>query len=131
MQTRATGTFTVDSWEPEPYDEADGATLARVQLKKTFGGDLVGTSVVEMLSAQAQDGSAAYVALERITGTVHGRSGTFVLQHCATMTGGGGSGSWTVVPGSGTGELRGLRGSARLDQLPEGGHMISLEYELS
>lgn len=118
--------FTIDSWDGTAYDEpADGPPLGRATLTKTYSGGLTGTSTAEMLSAQG-DGGAAYLAQERIVGRLGDRSGSFVLQHGAS----GGSGSeprqWAfVVPGSGTGELAGLRGEG---QLEHGG--LALDYEV-
>jgi hypothetical protein len=130
MTTHATGTFDIDSWHDEPYDEAEGASLRRANLTKTFQGDVEGRSAVEMLMAQAQEGSAAYVAFERLDVRVQGRAGTFVLQHSASGTRDERSETWTVVPDSGTGELRGLRGTARIVNEPDGGHTFDLDYEL-
>jgi Protein of unknown function (DUF3224) len=130
MTSHATGTFDIDSWHDEPYDEAEGASLRRASLTKTFHGEVEGRSAVEMLMAQAQEGSAAYVAFERLDVRVHGRAGTFVLQHCASGTRDQRSATWTVVPDSGTGELRSLRGTARIVNEPDGGHTFELDYEL-
>ena len=130
MTTRASGTFDVEGFDQEPYDDREGATLSRARLTKTFKGDVEATSSVEMLMAVAQEGSAAYVAFERIVGAVHGRSGSFVLHHSATSSGGGQSGTWTVVPDSGTGDLRGLRGEAQIVIEPDGGHTFTLDYEI-
>lgn len=130
MSNHATGTFDIDSWEQAPYDERDGVSLSRTRVTKTFHGDIEGISTAELLMAGARDGSAAYVGLERIEGRVHGRSGSFVLQHSATMTRGAPSASWTVVPDSGTGELRSLRGEAQIINEPDGGHTFTLDYEL-
>jgi hypothetical protein len=130
MTTHATGTFDVETWQDEPYDEAEGANLRRARLTKTFHGDLEGRSTVEMLMAQAQDESAAYVAFERLDVRVHGRSGTFVLQHCASGTRDQRSATLTVVPDSGTGELRSLRGTMQIAVGPDGGHSFDLDYEL-
>lgn len=130
MSNHATGTFDIDSWEQTPYDERDGVSLSRTRVTKTFHGDIEGISTAELLMAGARDGSAAYVGLERIEGRVHGRSGSFVLQHSATMTRGAPSASWTVVPDSGTGELRSLRGEAQIINEPDGGHTFTLDYEL-
>lgn len=130
MATRATSTFVIESWEAAPYDEQEGAALSRTRVTKTFAGDLVGTSTAELLMAQAQEGSAAYVGFERIVGTLHGRSGSFVLHHSATMTREAASATWSVVPDSATGELRGLRGEAQIVNLPDGGHTFTLDYEL-
>ena len=131
MTTHATGTFDIDSWQSEPYDQAEGASLQRAHLTKTFHGDVEGRSTVEMLVAQAQEGSAAYVAFERLDVRVHGRAGTFVLLHCGSGTRDERTATWTVVPDSGTGELRGLRGAARIGSEPDGGHTFALDYELA
>jgi hypothetical protein len=77
----------------------------------------------------SEEGSAAYVGLERVTGSVHGRSGSFVLRHSAAMERGAGESNLDVVPDSGTGGLRGLRGEARISVEPGGGHSFTLEYD--
>ncbi|MBG0830454.1 DUF3224 domain-containing protein [Planomonospora sp. ID67723] len=127
---RATGTFTIDGWEPQPYDEREGATLTRVHVTKTFHGDLEGASTTDIITAvgQAED-SAAYAGFERFTGTVHGREGTFVLHHTATSHAGESSLSWTILPASGTGELTGIRGGGQIVN-DEGHHSFHLDYEL-
>lgn len=126
---QAQSTFTIESWEATPYDEAEGATLSRTRVTKVFSGEIEGTSTAELLMAQAQDGSAAYVGFERIVGRVNGRAGSFVLHHSATMTKDAQSARWTVVPDSGTGELRTLRGSAVITVEGDGEHTCTLEYE--
>ncbi|GAA2869776.1 DUF3224 domain-containing protein [Streptosporangium fragile] len=127
---RAAGTFTVDSWDPQPYDEAEGAVLTRVHLTKTFDGDLTGTSTTDIITAIAKvETSAAYAGFERFTGTVHGRKGTFVLHHTATSHAGESSLSWTILPDSGTGELAGIRGGGRIVN-DDGAHSFHLDYEL-
>ncbi|GAA3066879.1 DUF3224 domain-containing protein [Streptosporangium carneum] len=127
---RAGGTFTIDSWDPQPYDEAEGASLTRVHVTKTFVGDLVGASTTDIITAVAQaEGSAAYAGFERFTGTVHGRKGTFVLHHTATADAGQSSLSWTILPGSGTGELSGIRGGGQIVN-DDGAHSFHLDYEL-
>ncbi|MEA2639326.1 MAG: hypothetical protein QOF51_720 [Chloroflexota bacterium] len=130
MATRATGTFTVDSWDGDSYDEGEGATLARARLTKTFQGEVEGTSIADLLTAQASEGSAGYVAIERFSGALHGRSGSFVLQHSGTAERGATSARVSVVPDSATGDLRGLRGEAEIIVAPDGGHTIVLDYEL-
>ncbi|MEV4097601.1 DUF3224 domain-containing protein [Streptosporangium saharense] len=127
---RATGTFTLDSWEPETYDEAEGATLSRVHVTKTFAGDLVGTSTTDIITAVARvEDSAAYAGFERFTGTLHGRKGTFVLHHNATAYAGEAALTWDVLPDSGTGELAGIRGSGGIVNV-DGAHSYHLDYEL-
>jgi hypothetical protein len=133
MGTHAAGTFDIDGWEEETYDEREGAKLTRTRLTKTFRGDVEGESTAELLMAYAaEDGSAAYVGFERVTGSVHGRPGSFVLRHTATSDGSRGeaSATWSVVPGTGTGELRGLRGEATISNEPDGGHTFTLDYDL-
>src|SRR5918997_1883942 len=133
MGTHAAGTFEIDSWEEEPFDEREGARLTRTRLTKTFYGDVGGESTAELLMAYAaEEGSAAYVGFERLVGSVHGRSGSFVLHHTASsgVTSGEPSATSSVVPGSGTGELRGLRGEARIINEPDGGHSFELDYVL-
>lgn len=127
---RAGGTFTIDSWDQRPYDEAEGASLSKVHLTKTFGGDLVGTSTTDIIIATAQvEGSAAYGGFERFTGTVHGREGTFVLHHTAAAHGEESSLSWTILPGSGTGGLTGIRGGGQIVN-DDGAHSFHLDYEI-
>jgi hypothetical protein len=130
MTMHATSTFEIDTWQEEPYDEAEGANLRRGHLTKTFNGEVEGRSTVEMLMAQAQDESAAYVAFERLDVRVGGRAGTFVLQHSASGTRAERTATWTVVPDSGTGELRRLRGTGQIIIGPDGGHTFELDYEV-
>lgn len=127
---RAGGTFDIDSWEPETFDEREGATLARVHVTKTFHGDLEGTSTADLITAMAQvEGSAAYVGFERFIGSVHGRKGSFVLHHTATGSAGEQSLSWTILPDSGAGELLGIRGEGQISN-DDGAHAFHLDYEL-
>ncbi|SBT38527.1 DUF3224 domain-containing protein [Micromonospora auratinigra] len=132
MTARAEGDFALDSWDQEAYDEAEGAVLAEARIGKTFTGDLAGTSTTRILMCRAQvETSAAYGGFERFTGTLAGRRGSFVLRHEATAHAEEGSSlSWTVVPDSGTGELRGLRGDGQILQDPDGAHRYVLTYEL-
>ena len=132
MSTHAMGTFEIESWEEEPYDEREGARLTRTRLTKTFYGDVGGESTAELLMAYAaEEGSAAYVGFERLVGSVHGRSGSFVLHHTASSAGPSGerSAAWSVVPDSATGELRGLSGEAQIINEPDGGHSFTLDYD--
>ena len=114
--------------QPLSYD-AGGAMLGRMSLDKQFHGDLEATSAGEMLSFGSAAGSGGYVAIERVTGTLGGRRGSFVLQHSATMNRGVPSLSITVVPDSATDELTGLTGAMNI--IIEGGkHSYDLEYAL-
>jgi len=105
--------------------------MGRLSINKTFRGDLQATSVGEMLSAQTEvKGSAGYVAMERVTGTLQGRSGSFVLQHSGTMNRGAPQLTVSVVPDSGTGELVGIRGTLSI-QIADGKHSYSMDYEIA
>ncbi len=99
-------------------------------IDKQFAGDLEGTSIGQMLSYRtAVDGSAGYVAIEEVSGTLMGRAGTFVLQHSSTMNRGIPSQSITVVPDSGTGELEGISGEMVI-KIEGGQHFYEFEYEI-
>ncbi|MGW0859034.1 DUF3224 domain-containing protein [Streptomyces sp. NPDC002690] len=130
MSTKVDGTFEVTSFEPEVLDEGPGAALGRVRMSKTFRGGLAGTSTVHMLSVADSDGRpAAYVAVERFTGELDGRKGSFVLQHSAP----GSHGEQIVIrvaPGTGSGDLAGITGVFEIDQSEEGSHSYVLDYTL-
>jgi hypothetical protein len=130
MPKQASGTFDVQATPHPPYDAAPGATLGRLTLAKQFRGDLEATSTVEMLSAMSEvKGSAGYVAIERIGGALHGRTGTFVVQHSGAMTRGAPSLSISVVPDSGTGELTGISGTMGID-IVDGKHFYRFDYAI-
>src|SRR5260370_5830502 len=131
VSTQATGTFDIGSWKAKPYDEYDGVTLTRTQVTKTFHGQIEGHSTAELLMVGAPDGSVAYVGFERIVCRLHERAGSFILHHSATQSSGGQSASWSVVPGTGTGELQGPRGAARIAVTPDGQHTFTLDYDLA
>jgi hypothetical protein len=101
----------VRTYQPETYENSGGGTeLVEIHVTEAFRGDIEGDGVVRFLQAVRSDGSASFVGIERVTGSVGGRSGTFVLQDAGTVLDNVVSGSWFVIPGSGTGELTGLRG---------------------
>jgi hypothetical protein len=130
MTTQARGTFEVKLKPMAPPDQAAGSTLGRMSIDKQFHGDLEATSKGEMLSAGTDvKGSAGYVAIERVTGTLSGRPGSFVLQHSGTMSGGTQQLSITVVPDSGSGQLVGLAGTMGIN-IVEGKHSYDLDYTL-
>lgn len=129
MGTRSTSHFEIDTWDPETFHDADGVQLIRTRVTKTFTGDLEGTSTAELLMAMGgQEGSAAYVGFELITGRLGGRKGSFVLHHTATSAPEGQAASWTIVPDTGTGELAGIAGEGRIDNDPDTGHALALDY---
>jgi hypothetical protein len=124
----AKGTFEITMTAEPPYDEAEGVTLARAAFDKRFAGALEATGKVHMLGARTPIAdSAGYVALERVTGTLDGKRGSFVLQHTGVMTRGKQSLTITVVPDSGTGALVGLSGRMTI-QVVEGRHSYEFEY---
>jgi hypothetical protein len=131
ISLHATGPFEVKI-DPQPPDEkAGGAAVGRMLLDKQFHGDLEATSKGTMLAAGtgAKGSSGGYVALEIVTGTLKGRTGTFVLQHSATMNRGVPNLSITVVPDSGTGQLTGLAGKMNIS-IANGKHSYDFEYTL-
>jgi Protein of unknown function (DUF3224) len=124
----ATGPFTV-KLEPQEMS-AEQPLLGRLTINKEFQGDLTATSVGQMLSARtAIPNSAGYVAIEQVTGTLHGREGTFVLQHSSSMVRGEAQQSVKVVADSGTGGLEGLTGSMVINNVA-GQHSYVFEYTL-
>jgi hypothetical protein len=128
VTSHASGTFDV-KLAPQPEDADSG--LARMSIDKQFHGDLEGTSKGIMLASSATivKGSGGYVAMERVTGTLKGRSGTFVLQHSGTMTRGTPQLSVTVVPDSGTGQLEGITGTLSI-KIEAGKHSYEFDYTL-
>jgi len=110
-RTTATAKIKVHSYEPETYDDSGGGTdLVEIHVTEAFHGDIEGQGVVRFLQAIRSDGSASFCGIERVSGSVGGRGGTFLLQDVGTVEGNAVSGMWFVIPGSGTGDLAGLRG---------------------
>jgi hypothetical protein len=130
VPTRVTGPFDV-KLTPQPMVHNGEGALARMSIDKQYHGALDGTGKGEMLSAGTSvKGSAAYVAVERVTGSLNGRSGTFVLQHAAVMTRGQPSLRIAVVPDSGTDQLVGISGTMAIT-ITDGKHFYELDYELA
>jgi hypothetical protein len=128
--TRASGTFDVKLTPQASDDTTPDPTLARLSIDKQFKGDLQGTSKGQMLSAGTSvKDSAGYVAIERVTGTLNGRTGPFVLQHSGTMTRGEPQLAITVVPDSGTDQLVGLAGKMTI-KIDGGKHSYEFDYSL-
>jgi len=126
---RANAVITVGKYEPVAYDSpAEGPSLTRIHVEESFSGDIDGDGVVEFLQAGRADGSASFVGIERLTGKVAGRQGTFLLQDAGTVEGNIVSGDWFVVPGSGTGELDGLRGTGGFRANLGEGAQVHLDY---
>src|SRR5271166_2009874 len=130
MTIHASGTFEVKLTPQAADDENEGATLGRMSIAKQFHGDLEATTKGEMLTAgTGVKGSAGYVAIERVSGTLHGRSGAFVLQHTGTMNRGAFQLSVSVVPDSGTDQLTGLTGTMNII-IADGKHSYDFEYAI-
>ncbi|HEY5027991.1 MAG TPA: DUF3224 domain-containing protein [Candidatus Angelobacter sp.] len=126
--SHAVGTFEV-KLAPQTDDKGDAA-LGRMTIDKELHGDLEGTSKGQMLTGMTDvKGSAGYVAIEKVTGTLKGRSGTFILQHTGTMNRGALQLTITVVPDSGTGQLTGLAGNFGI-KIADGKHSYDFEYTL-
>jgi hypothetical protein len=130
MPTRANATFEVKSWDEKPFNEIEGAPkLAHVTVTHEYRGDIEGESTLVYLMAWPTETIASFVGLERVTGRIGDRSGTFVLQHTGTLKDGIADAKWSVVPGSGTGDLRGLRGEGGFVSGHVQPHPFSLDYE--
>jgi hypothetical protein len=126
----ATGAFDV-KMTPEMEDKGEGPALGRFALDKQFHGDLQAVSKGQMLTAMGEvKTSAGYVAIERVTGTLQGRSGSFALLHRGIMSSAGQELSVMVVPDSGSGQLKGLKGEMSI-KVVEGKHTYELNYSLA
>ena len=125
----ARGPMDVTTEAEPPFLAQDGLTLNRNVVRKEFSGDMVGTSEAQMIAAfTSTPGSAGYVAIEHFTGSVGGKSGSFVLQHSGVMNKGDAQLTVTIVPDSGTGDLAGISGTLDIDN-DEGQHSYVLDYE--
>jgi hypothetical protein len=130
MPTHVTGTFVVKLTTQTTVPDTEEATIGRMLLDKQFFGALEASSKGQMLSTMGEvKGSAGYVAIERVKGSLSGRAGSFALQHTGTMDRGAPQLSVTVVPDSGTGELAGLTGSMDI-QIEAGKHSYTFDYTL-
>ena len=131
MTTRATGTFDVKVVPQDPDAYSEEGTMGRMTIDKVLHGDLEGASKGQMLTAMTSvKTSAGYVAVERVTGTLHGAAGTFALMHTGTMTRGVPGLVISVVPDSGTGALAGLAGSFNIIQ-EDGMHSYEFDYDIA
>jgi hypothetical protein len=122
-------TFTMDDWKETTYAELEnGGKLTRVTMARTFSGPLTGSGVVEYLMAYTSETEAVFVGLERVTGSVAGRPGSFVMEHRGTYGKGLVKNTWTVIPGSGTGDLRGLRGDGGFESGSQKRYPMTFDY---
>ena len=127
-RTHATAKVVVQGSRSTPYDRSEGLTLAEVHLIETFSGDIEGRSPIRAMQVLRADRSASLVSVQRFDGTLGGRRGGFVLQGQETVADGRITASWFVVPGSGTGELTGLRGEGGFEGEFGKGSEATLDY---
>ena len=127
--TRAKGTFDVKLAPEAVSDNGQKAGLGRMSIEKQFHGDLEGASTGEMLATSVDSGSGGYVAIERVTATLAGRTGTFMLQHNGVMTRGTPGLTVSVLPDSGTGGLAGISGTMNII-ITGGKHLYEFDYKL-
>lgn len=131
MTKTARGRFAIKSWEEKPYSEGpDLPKLTRASVVKTLTGDIEGEGRVEYLMMYRPDGTATFVGLERVTAKIDGRSGSFVLERAGGFEGGLANETYTVIAGSATGDLRGLRGNGKTSVGHGMEHPFELTYEL-
>jgi Protein of unknown function (DUF3224) len=130
MSTKVTANFEITAWEQAAYEEPeDGPPLGKATLTKAYTGAVEGTGTVQMLACRTGDkpeDGAGYLAQERVTGTLEGRFGSFVLHHGAIGGPDGGEQYGFVIPGSATGDLTGLKGTCRVDH-----GVLTLDYDLT
>ncbi len=132
MSTQATGTFAIKTWEEQAYHESgDGAKMTYAHVSFLYHGAIEGESIMEYLMSYRPDGTGVYIGLERIAGSIDGRAGSLVLQHTGTFASDGVTGTHLVVPESGTGDLRGLRGGGTMSISGEGSYPFTLDYDFA
>ena len=132
MKKSANARFAIKSWDEKPYSEGQGQPkLTRASVTKTYTGDIDGEGQVEYLMMYRRDGSATFVGLERVVGRIAGKTGTFVLQRTGVFEGGQAKESYSVIPGSATGDLQDLVGDGSSDVGHGMEHPFTLSYELS
>jgi hypothetical protein len=130
MSKSATATFEVKSWDEKPYSEEAGAPkLTRASVVESLEGDIAGEGKTEYLMAYINEDKASFVRLERVVGRLAGRSGSFLLQGHGTYADGTAQGEYAIVPGSGSGELKGLRGKGAFRAHREPRGTMTLEYD--
>src|SRR3954469_8576661 len=128
MSEHASGTWKIRSWDEQPVHE-DGARLTRASVEQAFSGDIEGEGSVEWLMCYREDQTADFVGLQRVAGQLGDRSGSIVLRTVGTFDGDEARAEWTVVPGSGSDGLAGLRGTGGFTA-PHGGEAtVTLDYE--
>ncbi len=131
MTTHGTGTFEIAEWKEAGYQNLEGGGgLAQADVGQKFSGDIEGAGSVRWLMFYRPDKSADWVGLQVVAGTLGGRAGTFVLRSSGIFDGATAAGEWSVVEGSGTGELGGLSGTGRIEAPMGGRATYTLDYRL-
>src|SRR5262245_50651420 len=116
MSTHAIATFEITNWDEQPFDESEGQPkLTRALVTGSFNGDIDGQGTTAYLMVYGEDGMASYVLVQRVVGRLGGRAGQFVLQGSGAYAEGKATGTWSVVPGSGTDGLVGVRGQGTFE----------------
>jgi hypothetical protein len=129
--THASATFTIESWDEKPFHEIEGGgKMTRASVVKSYEGDLEGEGTVEFVMAYRTDGSANFVGMERVVGRLGGRSGSFIVQSSGTYENDVAKAKWFVVPGAGTGDLRGLKAEGTSAVGHEKRHTWAFDYDL-
>ena len=129
MPSLVSATFEVKDWVETPLDEVETPKVTRAVVAKTYSGDIDGTSTTEWVMSYAEDGSATFVGMERISGTVGGRDGSFVVKHDGKYEGGAAVGSLTVVRGSGTDALKAIEGEGTFRADPAGSVRLNIAVD--
>jgi hypothetical protein len=131
MTTQGKATFQVTGWDEKPYEQKNGTPkLTQAHVTNTFSGDIEGDGTAEYLMVYPTDEQATFVGLQRVSGSVGGQRGTFVLEVRGTFAGGIAKGDWSVVPDSGTGKLTGLTGNGGYESKSDGSADVKLNYNL-
>ncbi len=130
MLKRAVATFEIKSWDENPLLEDGGQKLTRARVRKSFRGDIEGEGVIEYLMFYRADGTAAFTGIERITGRLDGKNGSFALLHGGTFVDGVATSDITVIEGSGIEDLAGLHGKGRFSVGHTPPFEMTLNYEV-
>ncbi len=121
MENKLEGIFQVTGWDEKPYsEESDGSKLTKAQVTQTYTGSIKGSSQVEYLMAYISDKSAVFVGIEKVSGSINGKSGSFIIQHDGKFESGVASSNFVIVAGSGRGELSGIEGSGCFESTEQG-----------
>ncbi|HWD56053.1 MAG TPA: DUF3224 domain-containing protein [Acidimicrobiales bacterium] len=130
MHAHMEATFDVEKWDESPFDDqSDAPRLTRAVVIKQYSGDVEGSSITEWLMAYSEDGSAEFVGLERISGSINGRVGSLVLRHVGAYEDGAAKGDLDVVEGGGSGALRSASGDGQFSADPGGSVQLDLAFD--